>query len=98
MNVKLKRVIEEINKTEKKISEWQEQLKQLKQQRKQLEDQEIIKAIRSMQMEGMDMLHLLDGIQDGSVIFVSDDDGEMHMEQEGGQKEGAEREDYEYEE
>jgi hypothetical protein len=51
-----------------------------------------------MQMEGMDMLHLLDGIQDGSVIFVSDDDGEMHMEQEGGQKEGAEREDYEYEE
>jgi predicted RNase H-like nuclease (RuvC/YqgF family) len=94
MNVKLKRVIEEIGKTEKKISEWQEQLKQLKQQRKQLEDQEIIKAIRSMQMEGMDMLHLLDGIQDGSVIFVSDDDGNVHMEQEENrQQDAAERED-----
>ena len=68
MNVKLKRVIEEIEKTEKKISEWQEQLKQLRQQRKQLEDQEIIKSIRSMQMNGADMLELLDGIQSNGEI------------------------------
>lgn len=80
MNVKLKRVIEEIEKTEKKISEWQEQLKLLRQQRKQLEDQEIIKAIRSRQLSGADMLELLDGIQDGSIRFVSDSEGNMHME------------------
>lgn len=80
MNAKLKRVIEEIGRTEKKISEWQEQLRNLKQQRKQLEDQEIIKAIRSMQMSGTDMISLMDGIQDGSVRFVSDADGNMHME------------------
>ena len=95
MNVKLKRVIEEIEKTEKKISEWQEQLKQLKQQRTQLEDQEIIKSIRSMQMNGADMLELLDGIQNGSVRFVSDAEGNMHMES--GAKDTAESEDFEHE-
>lgn len=95
MNVKLKRVIEEIEKTEKKISEWQEQLKQLRQQRKQLEDQEIIKSIRSMQLGGADMLELLDGIQSGSVRFVSDADGTMHMER--GTNDAAEREDFEHE-
>ena len=80
MNVKLKRVIEEIDKIEKKVSEWQDQPKQLRQQRKQLEDQEIIKSIRSMQMSGTDMITLLDGIQNGSVRFVSDAEGNMHME------------------
>lgn len=95
MNVKLKRVIEEIEKTEKKTSEWQEQLKQLRQQRKQLEDQEIIKSIRSMQMNGADMLELLDGIQNGSVHFVSDAEGNMHMES--GVKDAAESEDFEHE-
>ena len=45
MNAKLNRVIEDIERIEKKISEWQTQLRQLKQQRKQLEDQEIIKSI-----------------------------------------------------
>jgi predicted RNA binding protein with dsRBD fold (UPF0201 family) len=81
MNVKLKRVNDEINKIETRISEWQNQLKLLKQQRKQLEDQEIIKAIRSMQLEGMDMVYLLDGIQKGSIVFTSDDEGDLHMEQ-----------------
>ena len=80
MNVKLKRVIEEIEKIENKVSEWQDQLKHLRQQRKQLEDQEIIKSIRSMQMSGADMLTLLDGIQNGNIRFVSDAEGNMHME------------------
>lgn len=73
MNVKLNRVIEEIEKIETRISEWQAQLRQLKQQRKQLEDQEIIKSIRSMQLSDADMLRMLYGIQDGSVRFSSDD-------------------------
>jgi predicted RNase H-like nuclease (RuvC/YqgF family) len=72
--------VEEINKTEQKIAQWQEYLKQLRQQRKQLEDQEIIKTIRSMQLSGTEMLDMLDGIQNGSVIFVSDEEGDVHME------------------
>jgi predicted RNase H-like nuclease (RuvC/YqgF family) len=77
---KLKRIVEEINKTEQKIAQWQEYLKQLRQQRKQLEDQEIIKTIRSMQLGGTEMLDMLDGIQNGSVVFVSDEEGDVHME------------------
>jgi predicted RNase H-like nuclease (RuvC/YqgF family) len=77
---KLKRIVEEINKTEQKIAQWQEYLKQLRQQRKQLEDQEIIKTIRSMQLSGTEMLDMLDGIQNGSVVFVSDEEGDVHME------------------
>ena len=95
MNVKLNRVIEDIDKIEKKISEWQAQLKQLKQQRKQLEDQEIIKSIRSMQMSGADMLTLLDGIQNGNIRFVSDAEGNMHMESD--TESAAESEDFEHE-
>ena len=79
MNVKLNRVIEDIDRIEKKISEWQTQLKQLKQQRKQLEDQEIIKSIRSMQLTDADMLRLLYGIQDGSVRFSYDVEGNMKV-------------------
>ncbi len=95
MNVKLKRVIEEIDKIEKKVSEWQDQLKHLRQQRKQLEDQEIIKSIRSMQMSGADMLTLLDGIQNGNIRFVSDAEGNMHMES--NTESIAESEDFEHE-
>lgn len=95
MNVKLKRVIEEIEKIENKVSEWQDQLKHLRQQRKQLEDQEIIKSIRSMQMSGADMLTLLDGIQNGNIRFVSDAEGNMHMESD--TESVAESEDFEHE-
>lgn len=91
MNVKLNRVIEDIDKIEKKISEWQAQLKQLKQQRKQLEDQEIIKSIRSMQLTDADMLQLLYGIQDGSVRFTAD--AEENMKVDSGTEAAAESED-----
>lgn len=74
MNVKLNRVIEEIEKTETKIAELQGNLKKLRSQRVQLEDQEIIKTFRAMQLPEADRLRLLYGIQDGSVRFVTDDD------------------------
>lgn len=80
MNIKLNRVIEDIEKIEKKMAEWQVQLKQLKQQRKQLEDQEIIKSIRSMQLGDAEMLRLLYGIQDGSVSFSFDAEGNIKVE------------------
>ena len=44
MNRKLHRVLDEIQKTEKKIAEWQEHLKELKLLEEQLENEEIIKS------------------------------------------------------
>lgn len=74
MNVKLNRVVEEIEKTETKIAELQGNLRKLKSQRVQLEDQEIIKTFRAMQLPEADRLRLLYGIQDGSVRFVTGED------------------------
>ena len=48
MNKKLQKVLDEIEKTETKIAQWQEHLKMLLVQKKQLEDTEILKSIRSM--------------------------------------------------
>ena len=48
MNMRLKKVLDDIQKTEDKILELQEYVKKLKIQKKQMEDAEIIKAIRSM--------------------------------------------------
>lgn len=67
MNVKLVRLLDEIQKTEEKIAAWQEHLKELNMRRKQMEDAEIIKGIRSMKLGSREMLALLDGIQDGTV-------------------------------
>ncbi len=50
MNMRLKKVLDDIQKTEDKILELQEYVKKLKIQKKQMEDAEIIKAIRSMKM------------------------------------------------
>ena len=47
MNMRLKKVLDDIQKTEDKILELQEYVKKLKIQKKQMEDAEIIKAIRS---------------------------------------------------
>ena len=51
MNMRLKKVLDDIQKTEDKILELQEYVKKLKIQKKQMEDAEIIKAIRSMKMD-----------------------------------------------
>lgn len=67
MNRKLHRVLEEIQRTEKKIAEWQEHLKELKLLAEQLENQEIVKTIRSMKLNSHRMLELLEGIQSGTV-------------------------------
>jgi len=44
MNMRLKKVLDDIQKTEDKILELQEYVKKLKIQKKQMEDAEIIKA------------------------------------------------------
>lgn len=79
MNMRLKKVLDDIQKTEDKILELQEYVKKLKIQKKQMEDAEIIKAIRSMKMDSREMLIFLDGIQNGTVTMQFDEEGNLSM-------------------
>lgn len=65
MNKKLQKVLEEIEKTETKITQWQDHLKLLLIQKKQLEDTEILKSIRSMKLESWELLQVLEKLQKG---------------------------------
>ena len=75
----IKKVLDDIQKTEDKILELQEYVKKLKIQKKQMEDAEIIKAIRSMKMDSREMLTFLDGIQNGTVTMQFDEEGNLSM-------------------
>ena len=79
MNMRLKKVLDDIQKTEDKILELQEYVKKLKIQKKQMEDAEIIKEIRSMKMDSREMLTFLDGIQNGTVTMQFDEEGNLSM-------------------
>jgi len=65
LNKKLQKVLDEIEKTETKIAQWQEHLKMLLVQKKQLEDTEILKSIRSMHLESRELLQVLEKLQKG---------------------------------
>lgn len=69
MNKRIQKYLSEIEKTEKKISDLQQYLKGLHTALKQEENNEMIKSIRSMKLEGRELFALLNGIQDGSVVF-----------------------------
>ena len=56
-------------KTEERITEWQEHLRELNIRKKQLEDAEIIKSIRSMKLNSRELLVVLDKIQNGTAVF-----------------------------
>ena len=73
MNRKLCRLLDEIQKTEEKIAEYQEYLKELNMRRKQMEDAEIIKSIRSMKLNSREMLSLLENIKNGALAFQDAD-------------------------
>ena len=64
---KLKRLIEEEEKTIARIAELQEYLKKIRETRKNEEDQEIIKSIRSMKLGARDLFDLLTAIQSGNL-------------------------------
>lgn len=66
---KLKRLIEEEEKTITRIAELQDYLKSVREQRKQEEDLEIIRSIRSMKLGARELFDLLNGIQDGTVTM-----------------------------
>ena len=69
MNKKLKRVLVEIQKTEEKIADWQGHLEELNAYKEQLENQEILKSIRSMQLDSWSLMDILDKIQAGDILF-----------------------------
>ncbi len=76
MNTKLSRILDEIKRTEEKIAAWQEHLEELNIRKKQLEDAQIIKSIRSMKLEGREMLLFLENIQNGTVAIRQEQPGQ----------------------
>ena len=70
MNKKIKKYLDEIAKTEKKIADLQQYLRGVQAALKQEEDNEMIKCIRGMKMENGQLYDLLDGIQNGTVAAM----------------------------
>lgn len=67
MSKRLKKMIEDEERTMAKIEELQEHLKELRIARKQEEDEQIVRSIRTMKLGARELLSLINGIQDGSV-------------------------------
>ena len=80
MNMKLKKLLNDIQKTEDKIAELQEHLKRQNTLRQQMEDIEIVKSFRSMKLDSRSLLVLIDGIQKGTVTIQMDEDGGITVE------------------
>ena len=80
MNMKLKKVLDDIQKTEEKIAELQKHLKKQNDLKQQMEDIEIIKSFRSLKLDSRELLVLLDGIQKGTVTIQMDEDGGITVE------------------
>ena len=80
MNMKLKKILDDIQKTEDKIAELQEHLKRQNTLKQQMEDMEIIKSFRSMKLGSRELLVLLDGIQKGTVTIQMNEDGGITVE------------------
>ena len=67
LNKKLMRYLDEADRTEAKIAELQEHLKGVRAAQKAEEDIEIVKSIRSMKLDGRELLAMLTGLQDGTM-------------------------------
>ena len=67
MSKRLKRLIEDEERTMAKLEELQTHLKEVRIARKQEEDLEIVRIIRTMKLGARDLFDLLSGIQRGSV-------------------------------
>lgn len=104
MNKKYKRYLDEIERTEAKIVELQEYLKTTKAALKQEEELEMIKAIRSMKLQGRDLFDILNQMQNGNVSLEinggAEEDASPEMNEIAVQEKAPEREDKhdEYEE
>lgn len=72
MNKKLKKILEDRERTESKIAELQDQLKVLLAAQQAEENREIVKSIRGMKLSGRELLELLTAISDGTVTIQYD--------------------------
>lgn len=96
LNRRIKRYLEEIDKTERKIAELQQYLKGVQSALKQEENNEMIKSNRGMKLSSKELFDLLNGIQDGNVRFQVDGDSEENIPVEESSDEMREREDNNY--
>lgn len=71
MNRKLLRVLDEIDKTEAKIAEWQGHLASLHEQRVQLEEKEIVRGMRSMNLTSRELVAAVDGLCAGKLTLAA---------------------------
>ena len=69
MNKRIKKYLEEIEKTEEKIEQLQSYVKGVRVALKQEEDNEIIKSIRSKKMSTEELVDFLSQIQDCSICL-----------------------------
>lgn len=69
MSKKLKKFLNDAEKTESKIAELEEYLRNVRAAQKKEEDNEIVRAIRSTKLGGRDLLALLENIQAANVTF-----------------------------
>lgn len=69
MNKKLKKYLDEIDKTNAKIAELQEYLKTVQVAQKKEEDGEIIRSIRNMKLSPQALYEMLGGLQDGTLTI-----------------------------
>ena len=65
MNPKYQKVCTEIDKTEKKISDLQQQLKELRDKKTEMENLEIINTVRAMVMDKGEIMAILAAMQKG---------------------------------
>ena len=71
MNRKLLKVLDEIDKTEAKIAEWQGHLARLHEQRMQLEEKEIIRGIRALNLPSRELAAMMDRLYAGDPALVA---------------------------
>lgn len=83
MSKKLKKFLNDAEKTESKIAELEEYLRNVRAAQKKEEDNEIVRAIRSTKLGGRDLLALLENIQAGNVTFQTTVNNENKTSEEG---------------
>ena len=69
MSLRLERAIDEVNRIERKIQLYQNQKKEAMARLKLVENEEIIKTIRTLNLDRNSLVELLKGIHDGTVTF-----------------------------
>lgn len=100
VNKKLKRYLDETEKTKEKIAQLQEHLRNVQAMQKQDEDMEIIKSIRGMKLPPRELFELLWGLQEGSLVIAKGkvpDQMDLDKEKEEMVQEALESEDLGYE-